>query len=455
MKLTLWRPVAAWCARSSTGKLLAAGAGIDRWLTERRLRAYSAIALAVWLVALAGSILPAAFAAATGLPVRNVIGDTPFPDFLNRWTGGWLLLHGEGALLYDPDLQIALQRSIVGPQPGFGWFINPPYVAALYAPLAALPFLAAAFVWSALSIGALALAAYLLRPLVPSLAHGHWRTVLLVIAAAPPTFEAIGSGQDTAISLLIWVAGIRLALARRDAAAGTVFALGLYKPQLFLLPLLVFLCWGRWRAVAGWSLSALALGLLGLAAGGMASVRAWVAALSSPLYREGIQVAQAWKMQNLSALVTAAAPPELRDGATVVGLAAAAALAVTYLRAVRSHGRIDDRSELRCWALAALTTVLASPHVHFYDLLLAALPILVMLDVTDGRLRRRATRLAAAALFLLTWTLAPRHLLVGGADWPLTALGASWTALPLLVLWGALLWVERSDGLLPTARQSR
>ena len=43
-----------------------------------------------------------------------------------------------------------------------------------------------------------------------------------------------------------------------------VFALGLHKPQLFFLVPLVLLCWGRWRALAGWAVTAGLLGAVSL-----------------------------------------------------------------------------------------------------------------------------------------------------------------------------------------------
>ena len=51
---------------------------------------------------------------------------------------------------------------------------------------------------------------------------------------------------------------------------------------------------------------------------------------------------------------------------------------------------------------------------------------------------QRRVRLALVAIFILAWTLSPRHLLAGFLPWPISVLGASWTAVPLLVLWVAL-----------------
>src|SRR5262249_47568642 len=153
-------------------------------------------------------------------------------------------------------------------------------------PFAVLPYVPSAFLWTASTVLALAVAARLARPLVPRLSERHWSLVLLAAAATAPVFELVGSGQGSALSLLLWVAGVRLALARRDTAAGVVFALGLFKPQLFFLPPLLFLCLWRPRALLGWTATAGALGAVSALLVGPEGIHRWILLLASPFYRE-------------------------------------------------------------------------------------------------------------------------------------------------------------------------
>src|SRR5215216_3222964 len=186
-----WETLAAWWAQ--------AGAQVDRALSERRVRGYSWLLLVVWMASLAVSI-------GLGQPPRNAFGQAILPDYLAHWTGGRLLLEGAADRLYDGPTQQLLQDQTVGPSDKLSWYVNPPFTALFYLPLAALPYLPSALVWTVLSLGLLLLSAHLLRPLVPGLGRAHWRLVLLAAAATPPLYELIGSGQDSALSLVLWVA---------------------------------------------------------------------------------------------------------------------------------------------------------------------------------------------------------------------------------------------------------
>jgi hypothetical protein len=400
---------------------------IDRLITERRVRGYSTICLVVWLVSLSASVL-------LGHPPRNVLDKVILPDYLAHWTGGRLLLEGAAEHLYDVPTQLALQIQTVGEHETFAWYVNPPFIAVLYALFAALPYPSSALAWTVFAVLLLFASARLLRSLVPGLGGRRWRTALLVAAATPPVYELIGSGQDSALSVFLWLVGIRLALARRDDLAGLTFALGLYKPQLFLLPPLLFLCWWRRRALLGWALTAGLLGTASLLLVGPGGIRTWLALPVSPAYQESIQAGQAWKMQTISALLTAGAPPQFASLAEALGLVLGIVLVAAFVRQALRCRWEGGSDEAPLWGLACLTTLLASPHLALYDLVLLIFPALLLVE----RRNERGVRLALVAIIPLTWTLPARHLLVGSLPWPLPALGASWTAIPVLVLWIAL-----------------
>lgn len=414
--------------RWNRGEPIRRAAGwIDSHLTERRIRAYAAIFLAVWVASLSGSIV-------LGHPPRNVLATPILPDYLNHWTGGRLVLEGATDRLYDVGTQLALQYRVVGESDQLYWFVAPPFAALLYLPFAALPYVPSTLVWTAVSVLLLLGAARLAQPLAPGLSRQHRATLLLIGAAAQPTFELIGSGQDSALNLFLWVAGTRLAVAGRDGPAGVVFALGLHKPQLFFLPPLLFLVGRRWRALAAWALTAGLLGSVSLLLVGSDGVLAWFALLVSPLYRDEVQAGQAWRMQSLPALLAAIAPRQLAPPAEALGLLLGLLLVAGLVRRAVRHSRSDRAREAALWGLACLTTLLASPHLGLYDFILLALPALLLVE----RANQRPVRLALLAAFGLTWTLAARYALVSAAPWPLTAFGASWTAVPLLWLWLAL-----------------
>lgn len=409
------------------GRWLVRAAGrFDALLTPQRVRGYALIFLCVGFF---GYLL---------LPLLGVGGDAAgvgrlkFADFIARYTSGHLLLSGDAARLYDVAAQEAVQRQLFGPSDYLSLFVSPPFSALLYVPFAALPYLPGAILWMFVSLVLLAGSAALFRPFVPRLG-GVWGGVLLVAAGSQPVIELLAIGQDSALALFLWVAGIRLSVARRDGAAGFVFALGLFKPQLFFLPPLLFLCLRRPRAVAGWVATAVGLGMLSLLLVGPGGMRAWFDLLTSPLYQEAAQAGQAWKMLSFTALLRAFLPDSFSAAAELLGMLLGLIFAGLFIVvALRSRERTTG-GEVMLWPLAIVTTFLASPHVLIYDLVVI-IPCALLL--IEARAERRA-RVALAVLALLTWTAIIRNGLFAALPWPLSALGGSWNALPLLALWFA------------------
>jgi hypothetical protein len=362
-------------------------------------------------------------------------------DFLAHWTGGRLLLDGDATQLYDIAAQQALQAQTAEDNYSLRglYYVNPPFAALYFLPFALLPYGLARLLWTALTLLTLAVGARLARSLAPRLGKQQWMSALFVAAVSAPMMALVVSGQDSALSLLLWVAGVRLTVARRDAAAGVVFALGLFKPLLFVLPPLLFLFLWRPRALLGWATTAGVLGAISVLLVGPEGIRGWIMLLASPHFREPVQVETAWRMQSLSALITTWAP----TGSGVTGdalgplLGAPLAGAVAWW-ALRRRGEVTSvrwgtsgDHEAVLWGLACATTMLVSPHLLDYDLVLLALPALFLLEQRSGR----GVHLALLAVFLLTWTAAVRHLLAGPWPWPASLIGASWTAVPLFVLW--------------------
>ena len=189
---------------------------------------------------------------------------------------------------------------------------------------------------------------------------------MLAFCASAPVFEALGSGQDSLLALVIWVAGLRLLLRGRDAAAGTLLALGLFKPQLFVLVPFLLLAQRRWRALGAFCAVGAGITLLSVLVQRADTWRLSLASLGSPLYTQQVQDGQAWKMQSLTALVAELVPGRLVGGVLLL----AAAVGILLL------GRRPGHDVQRDWALLALVTVVTSPHVVLYDLVLL-LPALV------------------------------------------------------------------------------
>jgi len=392
---------------------------IDRIITLDRLRAYAGGFLCAGLLTLIATIVFGNWPHVMG-------GGIVAPDYLAHWTGGRMLLNGQTSQLYDPTAQLVTQRHEVGAGGQLSWFISPPFAAALYAPLALLGYGSSVTVWTLISMSCLVGSWRLARPLAPRLFAEHPVLVVVMLAAFEPVLELVGAGQDSAVSLLLWLAGTRLMLAGRDVPAGVVFALGLFKPQQFLLVPVVLLVQRRYKALTAWGVTAGALGLASVAIVGVHGVVDWLRLPSSAYYLLTVHVDQAWKMQSLPALITTFLPTSASDAASLMA-AAITLVAVVIL----VHQLVRGRSVVEQWMLAMLVTVVASPHLFIYDVVLVLPPLLYLVEHRPTR----AVRLGCLALFILTWTVPFRHVIAGGWPWPASWVEASWAAIPLVLLW--------------------
>jgi len=397
----------------SGGREQRSGSLGDRLFTRERLTVYPLAILVLNLLIWAGDIL-------LGDPPLTASGGSVLPDFLAYWTGGNLLADGHAASLYDPALQEALQREAVsGLGDGLSWFVAPPFVAVLYLPLGAIPFAVAACVFTVLSLAALYLVGRILVPAVrrdPDLPVGLF---MVAVAASPAVFEAVGAGQNSPFLLLLWVLALLQLSAGRDATAGALFALTLFKPHLVLLIPIWFVVRRKWRALGAFGVGAAALFAVPLTFLPSHVLGAWRTALTSDTFGQHVQVDQTWKMESLSALLTDVTGWPRIDA---VVLAAGALGLAWWLAKLRPD-------PLRDLAVVAAVTVASAPHVMLYDAVLLIIPFVWL----AGERRLRDLRWLLLALFLVQFTTAIRHLLAdtatafGWLDW-------AWAAVPIVIL---------------------
>ena len=399
----------------------------DARLTLRRAQVYPIFMLAVG----AGFYLGAL---ALGHPPFDVFGHPIAIDLSNRLTAGTMVLHGDVGGLYDVKRQVEVQRALLGGQhPEFlDVYISPPFVAYVYAPLAALPYEVAAALWTMLTIGLLIVDLRLLWPLVANLHRYRFRAVLLIVFSSWPVIELLADGQDAAVSLLVLLGGLHLLRARRDLTAGALLGLGAFKPQLFLLIPLLLLLQRRWRALTGW----LAVSMVLLAASalllGPAGIHSYVVLITSTTFRQAIFATLGWKMQSVLAFVSALVGSPSGLAVTAIWAGVDAVLLVAFVRTARRVREGVHELEL-LYALAVLTGAMVSPYFFMYDCVILVRPALLLLNHAPSR---PASRLSLAAAYILTWTAPLRYLVFGRLPGPLPIVAAPWAVVALL----ALLW---------------
>ena len=161
-------------------------------------------------------------------------------DFVLYYSGAKIINDGNGAQLYDLQVQKAYQKdfgvaNMDRPLP----FNHLPYeLLALLIP-AKFSFPVAHVLWAVINI--LLLAVILVR-LFPFVEAGHRMLFALMLFAFFPTVTALKMGQDSVITTFLLVETFVSLKRKRYAIAGGLLALGLYKPQFFLPLVGIFCC---------------------------------------------------------------------------------------------------------------------------------------------------------------------------------------------------------------------
>jgi arabinofuranan 3-O-arabinosyltransferase len=317
-------------------------------------------------------------------------------DFVNVWSAGKLVLEGHPALAYDWDIQKQVQVAVLGQSyPGnFAWHYPPPFllVASL---LALFPYAVAYIGWAAIS-------------LVPYLAV--MRAIvgrpfgLLLGAAFPVVLINTLVGQNGFLTASL-IGGTLYLMPTRPLLSGICLGLLSYKPQYGLLFPLVLIAASQWKVFITAGVVAVAMALASWLAFGIESWQAffhWMPMFSQAFLTEG---RAPWgKMQSIFAVV------RYFGGSEPLGWVLQWIMSgtVAVLLALMWRSRVSY--PLKAAALAA-GTLLTTPYLFLYDLMVLAIPVafLVRIGLTRGFERHElpALGLAAALLFFYPLVGAP------------------------------------------------
>ncbi len=347
-------------------------------------------------------------------------------DFLQEWVGGRAIVTGNADELYDLDASRRRQHDAV--TLGFQWdtqryfpVVYPPFWYFLCAPLAMLPYQAAAIIWLLLMTASLVAALWLLRKLFPD---AWW---LPVFCISYPVIISLTTGQKGTLLLLILTATFWLLKTQRHLAAGAIFALIAFKPHLALLIGLFMLLKRQWSFVAGCGVTlAIQLGLCGLL--GMDVCRQFVdVCLGMGNYMEsgGYQLEQGFSLWSACQLLFAS-PLVAKWAAAIATLGIVAGVFSLLLGKLEPAG---ERFPIQFSAMV-LGTILVSPHFYVYDLTVLMLPtVLVSLQLGKGGVDRPLVLGLPLCLVLLMFA-------TGQMIWVATATGVSLGVWVTLVAFG-------------------
>src|ERR1035437_2842521 len=302
-------------------------------------------------------------------------------DFLGVYVGARAAATGRGSQLYDVQVQQSLMDAAISPyrRGRLMPFIYPAYVALLFRPLGSLAFGTALRIWLLTN---LAVALWTAARLASLFAGKPFAQVGVFIAffAWVPFQLALFQGQLGILPALGMIQALVALRSGHDWRAGWWLSLGLVKPQLVLFPLLVFMVWRRWRAVAAFFL-ALA-GILGIS---IVALGSWIVKYLHFLMeynRRGADLSlYPGAMQNWRGLVYSLfKTDESVASLSVLLLLSVASILIVfglcYAPSSRSSNKLNfgfslSFQEEARYAIAVLLGLLSSPHLYMHDWVVA------------------------------------------------------------------------------------
>jgi hypothetical protein len=325
-----------------------------------------------------------------------------FGDSFALWSWGRFAAAHAAATIYDPAALRPAQLAL-GMDPGASWpFAYPPSFLLILRPLGQLPGWLAFLVLMGISL-----------PLYLWATLGQdWRPPrLFAVLAAPTTAIALVSGQSGFLAAALLVGGLRLA-ADRPLAAGVLFGLLTYKPQLGLLVPVALVAARLWRALAAATVTAVLLVGVTSLLFGIAVWPVWLAALpafSRQVAAESSQIVHLMPTV-LAALLQHGVAPATAQLAQWATTATAAAIVWVLFRAGPS---------LLAGAGLLIAALLATPYAFVYDMPL--LTTAVMWIVAERQHAGEAFGIGEVLVLILAM-LAPMTLAAGHSSFPLAPL---------------------------------
>jgi len=305
-------------------------------------------------------------------------------DFVNMLVAAKLILAGRMAEIYQPDIFMAFERSLVPTDAGLRLWAYPPHSLLFVWPLGYLDYWTGFIAWSALGLAVLVWGA--------RRAGFDWLETA-IIALSPAAWASVYFGQTGNL-----MAGLLLLALAAPRSGPVAAALLTVKPQAgFLLPVL-WLVERKFVAIAIAAGIAVALGLLSLLLFGVDAWRDYLGptlGLLNTLEREGEGGFMAMIPSVFIGMRNIVGDAMIASYVHWVVAAAAAAFAIWAM--------VRVEAERARWAIAIAAMAVITPYIHIYDLA----PVLVAALLVFNRWQPASTnaRAAAGLVTVLVWAL--------------------------------------------------
>jgi Glycosyltransferase family 87 len=307
------------------------------------------------------------------IQIPTVVGGEE--DFRALYSAANLVRKGNTRGLYDQNTNQVSQNGVASPEK-----VEPPldrlaYEALLFLPLTFLKYRIAYLAFLVINLALISVAIRMIWPYLERLPDvWKWFPPALFLCFLSTTL-AIVQGADSIILLTLIMASAVSFYRREEWSSGIFLGLGLFNFQLVLPIALLFLCWRRWRIVAGFIIAGAGAILLSVILTGCARSGVYPhnflfcnAQLSIPAGQAGYEVNTA-TVPNLRCLVSSIASSHISPHA-VLTLTAIGSILILLWAATRPPS----------YALAVLVAVLVSQYERVQDGILLIIPIALVLD---------------------------------------------------------------------------
>jgi hypothetical protein len=294
-------------------------------------------------------------------------------DFVHFYVLGDVALHGPAEALYDAGLLERISTRLVPESSGVYYLpIYGPQVALLFAPLAMLGYLPALFTWLLVTAAVYALCCARVWRTCPGL-RAERLAVFLVAAANPAFFNLMAHDQNSAIALASITLAFFALRRQRLFLAGLAIGMLVYKPQLGLVLGCVFVLSGAWPVVAGALVGAGLQFAVAQLYFGVEVLREYWRALSGIGAIQPLLDVKPYQMHSLFSFWNGILP--WTRIAAILYLISASVVVFAAWRVWQSPAAMPLR-----YAFLLLATVLVSPHLNVYDLVILAPALLLIAD---------------------------------------------------------------------------
>jgi len=303
-------------------------------------------------------------------------------DFISFYTAGWIAQRYGVQEVYDIDLQRKEQQAVVGfalAENQVLIYNHMPYLIPVLKWITSDNYVNSFIRWSLFSLFIYVAAIVLLLGIVNEKSPLYKKGSLLFISSISffPLFISIANGQDTPIlflGLALWVWGFSK---EKDGIAGIGLALATIRPHVALvlaLPLIF-----KRRKIWWWFLaSTAALGVFSFFLIGLKGMNSFVNILLMSAGGNWFGMNQE-KMVNVLGLMLRIFPmlslKTMQSVAWGLYILATIGLCILWIK--------TRRLDIRHLATAILAAVLFVPHLHYHDLTLLLIPIIILILYRD------------------------------------------------------------------------